>query len=103
MLIGKIKIEPAGILGDADTDRPLGSIKLCARFEKIERRPDHRGARSGPGRVIVAAPQPGSETFTANGPSFSVAICYEIGECDPAGGMKYLLTERHLLEHIGHP
>ena len=103
MLIGKIKIEAAGMLGDADTDRPLGSIKLCARFEKVERRPDHRGARSSPGRVIVAAPQPGSETFTANGPSFSVAICYEIDVCDSTGGMKYFLTERHLVEHIGSP
>jgi hypothetical protein len=103
MLIGKIKIEPAGMLGGADAYRPLGTTKLCARFEKIERRPDGRGARRGPGRVIVAVPQPGSETFTADGPSFSVALCYEIGECDPAGGMKYLLTERHLLEHIGRP
>jgi hypothetical protein len=76
---------------------------LCARFEQIERRPDYRRARCGPGRLIVAAPQPGSETCTANGPSFSVAVCYEIGECDPAGGMKYLLTEGHLLEHIGRP
>ena len=48
MLIGKIKIEPAGMLGDAGTDRPLGSIKLRARFEKIERRPDHRGAGAAP-------------------------------------------------------
>jgi hypothetical protein len=37
MLIGKIKIEPAGMLGDAGTDRPLGTIKLRAGFEQIER------------------------------------------------------------------
>ena len=91
------------MLRDADTDGPLGSIKLRARFEQIERRPDDRRAGGRPGRLIIAAPHPGSETFAANGPSFSVAICYEIGECDPAGGMKYLLTERHLLEHIGRP
>ena len=36
-LIGKIKIEPAGMLGDAGTDRPLGTIKLRAGFEQIER------------------------------------------------------------------
>jgi len=103
MLVGKIKIEPVGMLGDAGTDRPLGSIKLGARFEKIERRPDHRGARSGPGRVVVAAPQPGSETFAANGPSFSVAAGYLINKCDPAGSVKQLLTERHIVEHIGRP
>jgi hypothetical protein len=33
MLIGKIKIEPAGILGDADTDRPLGTSN-CARASR---------------------------------------------------------------------
>ena len=45
MLIGKIKIEAAGMLGNADIDRPLGSIKLRARFQEIERRSDHRRAR----------------------------------------------------------
>jgi hypothetical protein len=33
MLIGKIKIEPAGMLGDAGIDRALGTIKLRAGFE----------------------------------------------------------------------
>jgi hypothetical protein len=32
-LVGKIKIEAAGMLSDADMDRPLESIKLRARFE----------------------------------------------------------------------
>jgi hypothetical protein len=75
MLIGKIKIEPAGMLGDADTDRLLGSIKLRARFEQIERRPDRRRARCGPGGLVIAAqvqggarrsltkPQPGCLTM----------------------------------------
>ena len=103
MLIGKIKIEAAGMLSDADIDRPLGSIKLCARFEQIERRPDHRRAWCGPGRAVVAAPHPGSETFAANGPRFSVAICYKIGVCDPAGSVKHLLTDRQLLEHVRRP
>jgi len=103
VLIGKIKIEAARMPSDADTDGSLGSIKLRACLKQIERRPNHRRTRSGPGRLVVAPPQPRLETLAANGPSFSVAICYEIGECDPAGGMKYLLTERHLLEHIGRP
>ena len=42
----------------------------------------------GPGRLVITAPQPGSETFAANGPSFSVTVSYEIGECDPAGSVK---------------
>jgi hypothetical protein len=33
MRVGKIKIEPADMLSDAGIDRPLGSIKLRARFE----------------------------------------------------------------------
>ena len=103
MLVGKIKIEPAGMLSDADTDRPLGTIKLRARFEQIERRCDHRRARCGAARLVVATPHPSSETFAANGPSFAVAVRYEIGECDAAGSVKYLLTERHLLEHIVRP
>jgi len=99
MLISKIKIEAAGMLSDADTDRPLGSIKLRARFEEIERRPDYRRARSGPGGLVIAAPQPVSEMLAANGPSFSMAVCYEVGECDPGGSVKQLLTEHHLVEH----
>jgi hypothetical protein len=38
------------MLSYADIDRPLGSIKLRARFELIERRPDRRRTRSAPGR-----------------------------------------------------
>jgi hypothetical protein len=37
MLIGKTKIEPAGMLRDTGADRALGSIKLRAGFEQIER------------------------------------------------------------------
>ena len=37
MLIGKIKIEAAGMLSDADIDRALGTIELRACFEEIER------------------------------------------------------------------
>ena len=36
------------MLSYADIDRPLGSIKLRARFELIERRPDRRRTRSAP-------------------------------------------------------
>jgi hypothetical protein len=102
MLIGKIKIESAGMLRDAGTDRPLGRVKLRAGVEQIASTGwPPRSARTG--RVVVAAPQPGSETFAANGPSFSVALCYEIGECDPAGSVEQLLTKHHIVEHIGRP
>jgi hypothetical protein len=37
MLIGKIKIEPASMLGDACIDRALGTVKLRAGFEQIKR------------------------------------------------------------------
>ena len=37
MLISKIKVEPAGMLSDADIDCPLGTVKLRACFQQIER------------------------------------------------------------------
>src|SRR4051794_28995772 len=80
---------------------PLGAIELCARVEQIERRRDYRPAHCGPGCLVVAAPHPGSETFAAKRPSFSLAIGYEIGECDPVGSVEHLLTDRQLLEHVG--
>jgi hypothetical protein len=76
VLIGKIQIEAARMLSDADADHPLGSIKLRARLKQIERRPDRCRACRGPGRLVVTTPQPRSETFAANGPSFAVAACY---------------------------
>ena len=92
MLIGKIEIEAAGMLSDANTDRVFGGIKLRARLKQIERRPDRgRGCR-GPGRLVVTSPQPGSETFATNGPSFAVTVRYEIGVGDPARSVKHLLT-----------
>ncbi len=87
------------MLGNTDIYRALGSIKLRARFQEIERRRDHRRTCSLPGGLVVAAPQPVSEMFAANGPSFSMAVCYEVGECDPGGSVKQLLTEHHLVEH----
>ena len=37
VFVGKIEIDPTCIVGDPHADRPLGSIKLRARFEQIER------------------------------------------------------------------
>src|SRR6516165_1780000 len=58
MLIGKVKIETAGMLSDADIDRPFGAIKLRACFEQIERRDDGRSFRRSPGLLVVATAQP---------------------------------------------
>ena len=52
---------------------------------------------------VVAAAQPVAETFATNGPSLSVAVYYQISECGPTGSVEYLLTERHVLEHIRQP
>ena len=87
------------MLSNADIDWALGSIKLRAGFEEIERRPDDPRARGGPGGLVVAAPQPVSEMFAANGPSFSMAVRYEVGEYHPAGSVKQLLTGHYLIEH----
>ncbi len=35
--IGEVEIDAAGMLGEADMDRPLGSIELGAGLEQIER------------------------------------------------------------------
>src|ERR1044071_7975462 len=51
--------------------------------------------------MVVAAPHPGAETFAANGPGFSVAVCYEISECNAAWIMEHLFTKDHLVEHLG--
>jgi hypothetical protein len=37
VLIGKIKIDAACMLSDADADYPFGSIKLRTRLKQIER------------------------------------------------------------------
>ena len=87
------------MLSKADINRALGSIKLRAGFEQIERRPDHSRACSGPGRLVITTTYPVSETFAANGPGFAVAIRYEVGKCDPTGSVKQLLTKHHLVEH----
>ena len=92
VLVGEIEIHPAGMLSDTYIDRPLGSVKLRARFEQIECRPDHRGTCCRPGRPVITVPHPVSETLAANGPRFPVAICYEVGISDPARSVKHLLT-----------
>src|SRR5204863_3911375 len=99
MLVGKVKVEAAVMLSNTDIDRTLGSIKLRAGLEEIERCPNLGRARSGPSRLVIASAHPVSETLAADGPSFAVAIRYEVGERDSGGSVKQLLTEHHLVEH----
>jgi hypothetical protein len=40
VLVGEIKIDVAVVLGDADVDGALGSVKLRPRLEQIELRAD---------------------------------------------------------------
>ena len=101
MLVGKIEKDPVGMFSNAHADRPLGSIKLCARFEQIERRRYDRSIWRGPGGAVVAAPHPVAETFAANRPGFPMTLCYQISECNAAWIMEHLFTEDHLLEHLG--
>ena len=61
--IGEIEIDAAVVLGDADMDRPLGTIELRPRLEQIERRRERCCARGVPGRLVVAAPQPGAKAL----------------------------------------
>ena len=63
--------------------------------------PDLRRARGTPGRLVIAAPQPGPKPLAADGPGFSVTIDHDIGKCHAGGGVKQLLTQRHLGEHVG--
>jgi hypothetical protein len=56
--IGKIEVDAALVLGDADMDHPLGALELRPRLEQIKRRIERRGARGVPCRLVIAPPQP---------------------------------------------
>src|SRR5260221_8143228 len=73
-LIGEIEIDAAGMLREANMDRPLGAVKLSLRLKEIERRPNFRGARRRARSFVMAAPQPGAEPLAADGPSFPIAV-----------------------------
>jgi hypothetical protein len=76
-LIGEIEIDVAGMLRQANTDFPLGTLKLSPRLKQIEGCVDCRGARRGARYLVMATPQPVPEPFAADGP----AVDQEIDKC----------------------
>src|SRR6516164_850205 len=100
-LISQIEIYATAMLGDSEVNRPLRTVELCLRFDQIERRADRRGARGGPGRLVIASPQPKSKPFAADRPGFPVAVDQEISECRTSGGVEQLGARFDRGEHRG--
>src|SRR5262249_56468191 len=86
---------------DAGVDAALGRIELRPRLEQIELR-GYRLPTQGVSRgFVIAATQPAAKLLAANGPGFSVTVDRDICKCGASGGVKQLLTWRHIDEHIG--
>jgi hypothetical protein len=68
ILVGKIEIGAAVVFSDPDVNRALRGVKLGARLEQIDRRPDRLRARGAPGLLILSTSQPMPELPTADGP-----------------------------------
>jgi hypothetical protein len=100
VIVGEIKINVACLLGDADMDRALGSVKLRPHLEQIELQGDCCRAQGARG-LVIAATQPTAKALAADGPGFPVTIDQEIGKSGAAGGVKERLTRRNLGEHLG--
>ena len=47
-LVSKIQIDATFVLGDADVNRALGTVELCACLKQIERRADRPRRRASP-------------------------------------------------------
>src|SRR5262249_57693098 len=88
IFVGKIEIGAAVVFSDPDVNRALRGIKLGARLEQIDRRPDCLRARGAAGLLIVSTSQPMPKLPAANGPGFTAAIDREIGEGGAVGIMK---------------
>ena len=86
VLVGEIKIDASGMLGDADVDGALGSVKLRPRLEQIEFRGDRVPAQGASRGLIVAATQPTSKALAADWPGFPVTVDREIGKGGASGG-----------------
>ena len=88
IFVGKIKIYAAVVFGDADVNRALRGVKLGARLEQIDGRPDGLRARGAAGPLIVSTSQPMPKLPTVNGPGFTMAVDREIGEGGAVGVVK---------------
>src|SRR5262245_41493692 len=72
--IGKVEVEAALVLGDAQVNRSFWRIELGPRFELIKCHLDGHGARGCPGRFVVGTPQEGLKAPAADWPSLTMAI-----------------------------
>ncbi len=101
MFVGEIKKDVAVVLGDADVDGALGSVKLRPRFEQIELRGYHLRPQSASRGLVIAPTQPAAKALAADWPAFPVTIDQEIGKRGAGGGVKEIATRRNLGEHVG--
>ena len=69
-------------------NRALRGVKLGARLEQIDRRPNYLHARSAASLLIVSTSQPVPKLPAANGPGFTMAVDREIDEGVAVGVVK---------------
>jgi hypothetical protein len=101
VIVGEVKIDATRILGEADMDGALRSVKLRARLEQIEFRGKRLPGQGASRDLVIAATQPAPKALAADGPGFPVTIHQKIGKGGAGGGVKQLLTHRNLGEHVG--
>jgi hypothetical protein len=73
-IVGEIKIDATRILGEADMDGALRSVKLRARLEQIEFRGNRLPGQGASRGLEIAATQPAAKALAADGPGFPVTI-----------------------------
>ena len=88
IFVGEVEIGAAVVFSEADVNRPLRGVKLGARLEQVDRRPDCLRARGATGLLIASTSQPMPKLPAANGPGFSMAVDGEIGEGGAVGVVK---------------
>ncbi len=74
VIVGEIKIDATRILGEADMDGALRSVKLRARLEQIEFRGNRLPGQGASRDLEIAATQPAAKALAADGPGFPVTI-----------------------------
>src|SRR5262249_51601411 len=75
----------------------------CAQVPPCEMLQDfaRRRARGGPGRLVIALPQPKSKPLAADRPGFPVVVDQEISECRTSGGVEQLAARFDRGEYRG--
>src|SRR5262249_38838729 len=88
IFVGEVEIGAAVAFSHAHVNRALRGVKLGARLDQIDRRPDCLRARSAAVRLIVSTPQPIPKLPAANRPGFTMSVDREIGEGRAVGIVK---------------